>query len=143
MLFRVCEHYDDTQQIIQHQDNECFICFEYETCNENKPTSLQKQQLYFNNCLCNGSVHNCCLKIWLEKNKSCPICRINVFENTNRRMIVYQYNPWGMQIYLVKDIRIINVFLAILFFHTLVHFCLILFEMRHVIDNDITTNNMD
>jgi len=47
MLFRVCEHYDfNDQPIIQKQKNECFICFEYKTNFENRPTNLQKQKLH-------------------------------------------------------------------------------------------------
>ena len=64
MIFRVCEHYDDNQPIIEEQYNDCFICFEYKTDNENKPTNLQKQSVYLNNCMCDGAVHNFCLKIW-------------------------------------------------------------------------------
>ena len=136
MLFRVCEHYDDNQQIIQPEYNECFICFEYKTDNENKPTNLQKQQIYFNNCLCNGAVHNYCLKIWFDKNKSCPICRINVIENNNTTIIIYQYFPCGIQIYsLIKDIRIIKVFLAMLFFQAFIQFCLIVVETNSELYN--------
>ena len=60
MIFRVCEHYyyDDEQY------NECFICFEYITDNENKPINLQKQQLYVNNCCCDVAVHTCCLHLF-------------------------------------------------------------------------------
>ena len=139
MLFRVCEHYDDNQQMFQEQDNECFICFEHETDNESKPTNLQKQQLYFNKCLCNGSVHNCCLKIWLEKNKSCPICRMKVIENNNTTIIIYQYFPRGIQIYsLAKNmyVRFIKLCLVIFYFHTLIYFCLLVFEMKYVLYND-------
>jgi hypothetical protein len=138
MIYRVCEHYDD-QPTIQEQINECFICFEYKTTFECVPTNLKKQQIYFNNCQCNGSIHNSCLKIWFDKNKSCPICRIDVVVNNKATTFIYNYVPCGIEIcLLVKNIynRFIKLFLAILFFHTLVHFCLILFEMSHVLHND-------
>jgi cbb3-type cytochrome oxidase subunit 3 len=144
MLYRVCEHYDD-QQIIQEQRNECFICFEYKTSFEFRPTNLQKQQIYFNNCICNGSVHNSCLKIWFDKNNSCPICRINVVENNKVTIIIRNYVPWGIEIYLLAKnsyIRFIKFFLVILFFHTFIYFCLIAFKLKKSQHNDYKYTSM-
>jgi hypothetical protein len=71
MIFRVCEHYE------QHNDielRECFICY------EKNPLSihLKKQNYYLTDCLCNAVIHEHCLKKWIDLNDKCPICRINV-----------------------------------------------------------------
>jgi hypothetical protein len=100
MLFRLCEHYEHNFPIYkQNTINECFICFEYKNDDGFLPIYLKTQNLYLNGCLCNGSVHNECLKIWFNKNKSCPICRIKVIENNNTTIIIYNYIPFGINIY--------------------------------------------
>ena len=134
MIFRVCEHYyyDDEQY------NECFICFEYITDNENKPINLQKQQLYVNNCCCDVAVHTCCLKKWFNIYKSCPICRIVVVENNTN---LYNYISYGIKIYIfiqIITIRILKVLITILFLYTLVDFHFLL--LRNNIYNDYNYN---
>lgn len=100
MLFRVCEHYnDDYKNMFQEKYNDCFICFEYKNNFENKPTTLRKQQLYFSNCNCDAAVHSNCLQIWLDKNKSCPICRNSTIVENNNIIIILQFVPFGIQIY--------------------------------------------
>ena len=134
MLFRVCEHYND-EPIIQERNNECFICFEYKTDFENKPTNLQKQKLYLINCLCNGAVHNYCLKIWFDKHRSCPICRINVIENNEATIFIYQFIPWGIQIYSFAkkmSIRFVRILAVMLFFYALIDFCLLMFKIKYI-----------
>lgn len=129
MFFNVCEHYDDNKEIIRDECNNCFICFEYKINNENIPTSLHKQKIYLNNCICNGSIHNYCLKIWFDKNKSCPICRINVIESNNITIIFYKFIPYGITIYmLIKNISIIFIFVIsiLLFLYIFVNLCTIL-----------------
>lgn len=141
MIYRVCEHYDDNPEIIQEKYNECFICFEYKIDNETKPITLQKQQLYFNNCTCNSSVHNSCLKIWVIKNKSCPICRINVIENNKETIVFHKYIPYGIKIYFIIktiSIRFLNLFSILLFFYLMIDFYLILFKTKYIPYNDYT-----
>lgn len=141
MIFRVCEHYDDKEPIVEEQYNVCFICFEYKIDNENKPTNLQKQSIYLNNCFCNGAVHNYCLKIWCDKNNSCPICRVNVIKNNNITMIIYHYIPWGIKIYIfIKKVSIIFLkFLSfMLFFYALIDFYLVVIRQKYVPYNDYT-----
>jgi len=133
MLFRVFEHYDDN--LCQRDyDNECFICFEYKTETDMKPINLQNQRLYFNNCLCKGSVHNDCLKIWFDKNKTCPICRIKVIENNKETIIIHNYIPWAIYIYIyIKKItlRFVRVLSVILFMYTLVEFYFMVIKTRY------------
>jgi hypothetical protein len=100
MLYRICEHYyDENQDTFKNKYNECFICFEYEFDNEKNPIYLQKQNLYLTNCICDGNVHNHCLKRWVDMHKSCPICRINVVEYNITTTIIYNCIPFGIKIY--------------------------------------------
>jgi len=110
MLFRLCEHYENNCPIYKHDTiNECFICFEYKNDNGILPIYLKAQNLYLNECVCNGSVHIECLKIWFNKNKKCPICRIEVIENNNTTIIIYNYIPLGITIYTYTKRFIISV----------------------------------
>lgn len=134
MLFRVCDHYSDGQEIIQQQYNECFICFEYQTANENEPNKLRNQLFYLNNCICDGNVHNSCLKIWFNMNKSCPICRIKVIEYNKATVIIFNYVPFGISIYTFFRSNIIKIFrfvTVILLFYTLMDFYFTLFIIKH------------
>lgn len=119
MLFRLCEHYDDPiyQDKIQCY-NECFICLEGKIDSENNPSTLKTHKLYIDNCTCNASVHIECLKIWIDKNKSCPICRIHVIENNNATTIVFNYIHFGISIYnFTKKISLKALrFLSVVFF---------------------------
>ncbi len=103
MLFRVCEHYDDNYPIIlsgEYDDNDCFICFERMSANRQRSISLISQPFYIRDCICNGAVHCECLKIWYDINKSCPICRKKMVENTQTSIVFYTYIPFGINIYL-------------------------------------------
>lgn len=100
MIYRVCEHYDDNQPVDIVYDNECFICFELTTINELRPITLKNQPFYFKMCECNGSVHNECLKIWYSLNKTCPICRKNMFEKESTFLIVLAYIPYGINCFI-------------------------------------------
>lgn len=106
MLFRVYEHYGnedffnikniitqkDSLNLSDNDDNdkeECFICYEYKTDNEFKPICLKLQTIYINSCSCNAVVHNCCLKLWFNKNQNCPICRKKMLIKNNTNTINY------------------------------------------------------
>jgi hypothetical protein len=123
MLFRLCDHYNEPKYEFNNQCcSECFICFEYKIDNENNPSTLKTHKLYKNNCNCNVSVHIECLKIWFDKNKSCPICRIHVIENNNETIIIYNYIHWGISIYnFTKNtsLKILRVLSVILFIYSL------------------------
>jgi len=140
MFFNIYEHYDDNQPIVKEYHDECFICFEYKTYNENIPTTLQKQKIYLNNCTCNGSIHNYCLKIWFNKNKSCPICRIHAIENNNATFFL-NYIPYSISIYIfIKKlfVKFIKLFSTILFFYALIDFYLIQIRTKYILYNDYT-----
>ena len=135
MIFRVCEHYDDNESIIEDKYNECFICFEYKIYSENKPTNLQKQNLYFNNCICDGAVHFFCLQKWINNYKSCPICRTNIIENNNLTLIIYNYMPYGIKIYtFIKNVSIIFLRIWIILFTVYVN-CVWGIDYDYEIDN--------
>lgn len=140
MLFRVCEHYDEPkyEDKIQYY-NECFICFEYKNNIENCPSTLKTHKLYINNCNCNGSVHIQCLKIWFDKNKSCPICRIQVIENNNATIIIYNYIPWGINIYnFTKNIslRVLRFVSVFLFIYAILDLYFMIIKTRYLNQHD-------
>lgn len=141
MLFRLCEHYDNHSTIYEREStNECFICFEYKNNDGTIPIYLNSQNLYLNGCLCNGSVHNECLKIWFDKNKKCPICRIKVIENNKATVIIYNYIPFGVTIYTytIKMIRsTVRVFSCILFICLLIDFYFVIINNKYRQHNNI------
>lgn len=140
MLFRVCEHYDESKYEDKPQYyNECFICFEYKNDNENCPSTLKTHKLYINNCTCNGSVHIQCLKIWFDKNKSCPICRIQVIENNNTTIIIYNYIPWGINIYNFArnmSLRVLRLVSIVLFIYAIFDLYFTIIKTKHKYHND-------
>lgn len=146
MIFNIYEDYNDGfEYITQEQYNVCFICFEYNNNFENNPTSLHKQQLYFSNCNCNVAVHNNCLQIWVDKNKSCPICRNIIIVKNNNISIISQFLPWGIQIYSVSKkiyIFILRILLFVLinqvlfdFYFQMIILILILFKFPPMYHN--------
>lgn len=113
MLFRLCDHYENNLPTCRQEgSNECFICFEYKNEDGILPIYLNTQNLYLHRCLCNGSVHRECLKIWFDKNKKCPICRIKVIENNNTTQIINNYIPFGFTIYIYTK-KLIPAFLRV------------------------------
>ena len=133
MLYRVVEHYDDT---LCHRDydNECFICFEYKTEKGATPINLQVQSIYINKCICKGSIHKECLTTWFDRNKTCPICRIKVFETKNNLIVIHKYIPFAIQMFTfiqINTIRVIKYMTTILFLCTLLDFYIILIKTKH------------
>jgi hypothetical protein len=119
MLFRVFEPYNDINNtnkdeiIIDECVDECFICLEVNYNNET-PIYLKKQYIYITLCNCDGFVHKNCLNNWFKERKKCPICRINVTENSvinydfQLSLIMYSY-----YIFLLKIIYNISKLLLI------------------------------
>lgn len=146
MLFRVYEHYnDDYENIFQEQYNNCFICFEYKNDFENNPTTLHKQQLYFSNCNCNGTIHNNCLKIWLDINQSCPICR-NIIIVKNKNVIsILRFIPFGIQIYSFSkklyNNYVLRFLFVFLFCDLFLKFYLLVFKNIYIFSNNFTYIN--
>lgn len=135
MLFRLCEHFDNNRSIYKPQtDSECFICFEYKNDDGVIPIYLNTQNLYLNECDCNGSVHNKCLKIWVDKNKKCPICRIKVIETNNATVIIYNYVPFGITIYTYTKKMILafaRVFICIFFLYLCIDFYIMVINNKY------------
>ena len=151
MYFRVCEHYDNINLPISTFDpgyqnvNECFICFEYKNDDGIIPIYLNNQLLYLTQCVCNGSVHNQCLKIWFNKNKTCPICRIRVIENNNATVIIYNYIPYGIIIYTyIKKITLTltRICLFFMFLYVFIDFYLVVIKSKYRQYNDYTHTAM-
>lgn len=148
MYFRVCEHYDYNnlststfESDYQYQNNECFICFEYKNEDGIIPIYLNNQSLYLKRCVCNGSVHNECLKIWFDRNKTCPICRIKVTENNKATIIIYNYIPYGIVIYTyIKNIYLnfIRIFTLFFFIFLVIDFYCVVINSKYRQYNDYT-----
>lgn len=102
MIFRVYDHYDDNQPIYSSYDkpDECFICYELSTEIEPFPISLKYQLNYNKICKCDGWIHKKCLDIWYEKQKKCPICRLQIHERMNTVYTVVSNIPYSNRTYL-------------------------------------------
>jgi hypothetical protein len=143
MIFRLCEHYYDNELPINNLEsiNECFICFEYKNDDGVIPIYLNTQKLYLNGCICNGSVHNQCLKIWVDKTKQCPICRIKVIQKNNNTVIIYNYIPFGITIYTYTKkiiLAAVKVFSCILFLFLFIDFYFMVLNTKYKRYNDYT-----
>lgn len=120
MLFRVCEHYDDNETLYDNSltdMKDCFICFEIIPINQIKNNKLNNQQMFIKNCRCDGNIHEKCLKMWFDMNRSCPICRKIVTEKNNVSVFLINYIPFGNYIYIkINDLLNITRFIFLLFF---------------------------
>lgn len=88
-MFFIYDHYysnDNLYNYIDENDSsnninktpsimECFICYETSLEDKEVPEKLTEQTIYFKECLCDGWIHNTCLKTWYDKSHKCPICR--------------------------------------------------------------------
>lgn len=83
MLFRVIDHYNfelnEYKENLDYDNQECFICYENENDNGEKPIKLNSSLYYTKKCGCNGFIHKSCLDIWYQKKNNCPICREVMF----------------------------------------------------------------
>jgi hypothetical protein len=137
--FTLCEHYDNNNTF--EIDSECFICFEFKNDNGSIPIKLNSQSLYLNQCVCNGPVHNECLQVWFNKNKTCPICRIKVIENNTATVIIYNYIPLGGIIYAyIKKITLTlsRIFLFFVFLFVFIDFYFVVIKSKYRQYNDYT-----
>jgi hypothetical protein len=82
-------------------NDDCSICYSnYENCSEETtPVNLK----------CNHIFHDNCIKEWLKKSGTCPICRTNIFEcnNCNGSGIIY-YTFTGVVIPIEERGQILN-----------------------------------
>jgi len=126
MLFILCEHYDETDNLYDNIKKECFICLEDISVNELNKNKLNSQNLFIKNCLCDGFVHNNCLKKWFDKNRSCPICRKLVVIKNCVYIIVINYIPFGNLIYHLS-FQIARICLFFIFTYPLLEFYIVYF----------------
>ena len=137
MIFRTFEpYYND--EIVTYENNICFICYEIETEKRDKIINLNLQELYINNCSCNGLVHNKCLYKWYEKSNKCPICRITLNKKTNTVVIIknIQYYYVVMLVCFYKNINKFFKFISIiLFFYYSIEFYIILLNKNYYDNN--------
>jgi hypothetical protein len=99
----------------------CFICYEYleKNC---CPIELNKQVIYTTECKCNDFIHNKCLKLWLDIQKRCPICRIKVIE----KMTILQYISCKIEKCMNITLGLFAVFCFILYFYIIIDFMFLL-----------------
>ena len=79
MIFRTCEHYEDTENEDKFANLECIICLENKNNNEYN-IILNLNDDYHKTCNCNAHIHNSCLHRWYLITKSCPICRNTIIK---------------------------------------------------------------
>lgn len=132
MFFYICQHYYDyysnkyinkTHSILYNE--KCYICYEIKSSYNEYPIYLKNQQLYNNICNCNIILHNYCLKQWIDLNKKCPICRINVIAFNNNSKI-------NLFIFYLRISKYSIVLIKLLFFY---------FYFYYLIDFTILTIN--
>lgn len=145
MIFSVCDHYENSDQNNDEnkEDNivdkkECFICFEDESMTL-QIIDLREQAFYIRTCLCKGSIHNICLKKWIDIHKSCPVCRKIVIEMDQTIFIIHRYSPFCINIYLgVKKISI--KLISFVMFIILLYFTLDYFVTMIIIKSELYKN---
>lgn len=156
MFFSICQHYDDEYSnylLYKDEDKECFICFEIRDINDLKPIKLNQHKIYIRTCKCSSYVHEKCLNKWLEKDKSCPICRKKVTHNIAPIFIILTYLPNGTNVcfyikYVAKTIfkNIIKIILlTIIIFpfveYIMLNYHLILYSRYEILNKMDNYNN--
>lgn len=138
MIFMVYEPYDDNfmkEPEVKYDD--CFICLQLKIEDEEITIKLNEQTLYINECTCNSSVHNLCLKKWVDRYYSCPICRKRIIRIINndyslsdlflRKILLFNsINTNSFSI----TISIMRFFAFILFLYSTLDFYLIIIKNR-------------
>jgi len=156
MYFRVIDHYhDEADNDIIYNDNdndndnndninltECFVCYEIRNCNECNPIKLRNQYYYTKKCYCDGFIHKKCLDKWFDKNKSCPICRTNMYENVTLTVSIIDNKSFGHAFFafilLKKNIKVILNCSSFLFFVIFcIEFYLSVIDKSYFLENNI------
>ncbi len=127
MIFRVCEHYDDDKYIYSghNMPDECFVCCEIRTDLEPYPISLKYQFKYYKQCRCDGWIHKQCLDLWYKKQHKCPVCRLEIKENTDAIYSIVSVVPYSNKIYifLYKSLcKIANILLYYILIYSIIEF---------------------
>jgi hypothetical protein len=85
MYFSTYNHYDDyTKEYFILNNEQCWICLECSFYKNNEIISI-KTFLSIDlsidlSCKCDGKFHIKCLKKWIDKTDSCPICRKQIYK---------------------------------------------------------------
>jgi len=115
------------------EENECFICFEVSNQYEKFPLRLNSDKDYIKNCSCDGWIHDNCLEIWYNTNKTCPICRNKMiylnFDLQYGFYIIYYFVSRKKYIFIFihQLVRMRNVFI----------FCIIIINIMNIISTSI------
>ena len=153
MLFRIVNYYDsendekieeinEPKKETDKQENECFICFDFQLDN-NDTIKLKNYTDFYKFCDCDGYIHVNCLNSWYEKNQQCPICRNPVKRADSielYNLYQYQYGVYMIYFFLVVKRRLAN---SLLFVIKLTHrmffilFFYIIFNMINEVYNSI------
>lgn len=138
MLYRLVEHYDtnydyiydcsastiiEKNNIENAEHKECFVCLDTNIIQET-PIQLKNQILYLKICLCDGYIHNSCLKKWCNVKSTCPICRINIIQipSLKTRIMTYIMRNNTISFICVKSNVIYNSFTNNAIIKKIVHF---------------------
>jgi hypothetical protein len=78
-IFNLCKITNDIN-IINNENCDCFICFEYKKQNETT-IKMNSQEVYLKFCSCNICIHVSCLELWFNENGTCPICHELIYIN--------------------------------------------------------------
>lgn len=109
MIFRTTEHYlydninNCNKSFNTNELDICFICLENENENKNKLIKLNNHYLFTKVCVCDGWVHNNCLKCWYDNIKTCPICREQLIQQTNFSEKKLNKNLIGLTYFIAKS----------------------------------------
>ena len=73
--------------------NDCLICLNNESNEDNKIILLKENKFIILFCDCNSYFHNDCLLQWIKKTNNCPICRkeIKYIKNDELNYMKYKY----------------------------------------------------
>lgn len=72
----------DSQQyeslINNEESNVCLVCFGHENDENGRFIDLDQNQNYGKKCQCKLHIHQYCFNRWYRIDKSCPICRVEI-----------------------------------------------------------------
>lgn len=85
---------------------ECIIC--WELSGKYTPVKRMKEYSYINNCNCNAFFHDNCLKIWLLKKSSCPICRKKIYINNDKNDDIYTKIKTYTGMFLIRTCKVVK-----------------------------------
>ena len=118
MIFSSCQHYDIQKYNKPNEIEDigdCFICYEMEDREKNKPIKLGKQQKYLKKCKCDGYLHITCLDKWHQMNSTCPICRKQMFLNIKNKPYIFYIRTYFLNNGIFTMLRIFGILFGFYF----------------------------